>query len=78
MRRIAKRAEIRVVRGFDPDPAAGLHQTVKLFHRLDHIVDVFNHMDRAQVIEGSIGERIREAIEIADDIRFGGKIPVNP
>ena len=56
--------------------AARFNQPVKLFHRLDNIIDVFNNVNGAQAIEAVGGERVREAVEIGQYIRAGVRIVV--
>ena len=62
VRGVAERTVVGVMRGFDVDAAAWLNQPVKLFHGLDDICDMFDHVDGAQAIEAMGLKRIREAV----------------
>ncbi len=87
VRRIAKRAEIRVVRCHNGNAPAWRKQPVDLFHGPDHIRNVFNDMDSSNLAERAVVEREREMIEISDDVSLrirvaidadGARIFVNP
>ena len=78
MRRIAKRAEVRVVRSLNPDSAPGSNQPVKLLHGADYVVYVLDHMDRGQPVERTVGERVGKAIEVGQDVGAAVGIPVEP
>jgi len=75
---IAERAEIGIVWRFDPHTSPRADQAMKLLHRLDHVGHVLDHVDRAQLVERAIRERIGETVEIADHVGFAGEIPVDP
>jgi hypothetical protein len=68
MRRIAERAEIRVVRSRDIDLAVRAKETVKLLHGADDVGDMLYHVNRAHMVERAVRERIRKTVEIAKDI----------
>ena len=46
-------------------------QAVELFHRAYHIADVLDHMDGADIVKRSVGEGIREAVQVAQHVRAG-------
>ena len=71
VRGVTERAVVSVVRGFNMDPAAGLDQPVKLFHGLDDIGHMFDHVDGAQTIETVGFERVREAVQIGQNVGAG-------
>src|SRR5258705_116250 len=54
---IAEGAEIGIVRGLDADAAAGAHQAMKFLHGGDHVGEVLDDVDGAQLVERVIGER---------------------
>src|SRR5437879_3738401 len=68
MRRIAKGAEIRIVRRDDQDPARCGGDPVELLHRADDIRNVLDDVHHAHGIERAIAKRIREAVEVTDDV----------
>jgi hypothetical protein len=78
MRRIAKRAEIRIVRGFNPHAAAQPDKAVKFFHRADHIGQMLNDMNNPNLIKRPVGKRVRKAIQIADNIGSRSVIDIDP
>src|SRR5262245_37062727 len=65
---IAERTEVGVVRGFDPHRAAGADEPMELLHRADHVGQVFDHVDGGDAIERAVAERVREAVEIGEDV----------
>lgn len=71
VRRIAKGAEVGVVRRRNEELAAGLEQPVQLLHGAHDIGDVLDHMDQPHLIERAVSERIRKMVEVADDVGFG-------
>src|SRR5689334_12060268 len=73
---VAEGAEIGVVRRFDANRAAGADQAMKLLHRPDHVIDVFDDVDGGEAVEGAVGERVGEAIEIGEDVGAAGRIAV--
>ncbi len=77
VRRVAERAVIGVVRRFDADAAAGLHQPVEFLHGPDDIAQMLDYVDRTQAVEGAVGERIGEPVEIADDVGRAGRVDVD-
>ena len=42
--------------------------TMKFFHRPDHVADMFNHMDRPQFVKTGIAKRIWMAVEISNNV----------
>ncbi len=78
MGRIAERTEIGVVRGLDPHPATGSYQAVKLLHRPDYIGHMLNHMNSPEVVERTVRERVRKAVEVANHIGGRCNVPVDP
>jgi len=77
VRGIAERTVVRIVRGYDPNHPPVLHQTVELLHRADYIVHMLDDVNRAEMIERSVGERIRESIQIADYVRGARRIRID-
>ena len=77
MRRIAERAEIGVMRGHDQQPAVRRRNAVEFFHGTDHIRDMLNHMDRSYGVERTIPERIRETVQVADDIGLSSGVAID-
>jgi hypothetical protein len=77
MRRVAERAEIGIVRGLDPDAAAGAHQAVKFLHGPDHIGEVLDDVNGTQLVEGAVGERVGSVVEVAENVGAAVRIPVD-
>ena len=77
VRRIAKRAEIRVVRRNDEHFAAGAHQPVEFLDGFDHVRNVLDDVDRLQPIERAIAEWIRKAVELHKNVRFGAWVAID-
>ncbi len=77
MGRIAERAEVRVVRGLDADAAARANQAVKFLHGADHVIDVFYHMNGAELVERSIGEGVRKLVEVHDNVGVAGRVVID-
>src|SRR5262245_19965171 len=75
---IAEGAEVRIVRRLDPHRAPAAHQPVKFLHAADHVVDVLDHMDRRQPVERTVGEGVRKAVQVRQDIGAARGIPVQP
>src|SRR5579884_3683485 len=76
--RVAEGAVVSVMRRFNAHPPARPHQPVKLLHRAHHVRYMLDHMNGAQRVKRSIGERIRKTIEIADHVRRRIAVHVNP
>src|SRR5258708_7908365 len=72
---VAEGAEIRVVRGFDPDDAARAHQAMELLHGANHVVHMLDYVNGRQPVERTIGKRVRESIQIGQHVRAAGGIP---
>jgi hypothetical protein len=66
------------VRRFNADTPSRLHQTVEFFHGPHHVGDMFDDVDRPQVVERPVGERVREPVEIADYIGGAGGVEIDP
>ena len=77
MGRIAERAEIRVVRSYDEHATAGLEQPVEFLDRADNIRYVFDEMDCADFVKGTVAEREREVVKIGDYVSIGVRIPID-
>ena len=75
---IAEGAEIRVVRSLDTNAPARPDQAVELFHCPDHVRQMFNDMDGSQLVKAAVAERIREAVQLADDVGGTRRIAVDP
>jgi hypothetical protein len=50
---------------------------VELLHGADDILNVLNDMDGPDLPERAVAERVREAVEIGEDIGAAGRIPVD-
>src|SRR5271169_3361848 len=74
MRGVAERAEVGVMRRGEKHAAARREHAMKLFHGADHVRDVLDHMDRAQLTERIVAKRVRKTVEIAKHI--GAGIPI--
>src|SRR6266404_3989877 len=68
MRGIAERTEIRIMGRFDAHATTRTNQAVEFLHDGDHIVEMFDHMNRDYAIEAVIREGIGSAIEVANDV----------
>ena len=77
MRRIAERAEVRVVGGNDDDAAAGTNQAVKLLHRAKHVIDVLDDVNRTERVERTVGERVGKTVQLAEDVGAAPRVPVD-
>src|ERR1017187_1170404 len=78
VRWVAKRAEVRVMRGFDAHLAARAHQAVKLLHGADDVVDVLDYVNAGQAVEGVGSERVGKAVQIGQHVGVAGGIAVEP
>src|ERR1700733_13516592 len=76
MGRVAERAEVRIMRRFDPHRSSSPHQPVKLLHRADYVVQMLDHVDRRHPVERSIREWVGETIQIGQDVGLAGGIAV--
>ena len=74
---IAERAEIGVMGRFNAYGAAGTHQAVKLLHGADHVVHVLDDVDGGEPVEGAIGERVGEMVEVRQHIGTAGGIAID-
>lgn len=74
---IAEGAEVSIVRGDDDGAAAGREHAMKLFDRADHIADMLNNVDGANLAEGAVGEWPGEAVEIGDHIGARVGVPID-
>src|SRR5439155_21128291 len=77
VRGVAEGAEVGVVRGLDAHRTAWARQAVELLHGADHVVHMLDHMDRKHAVEAVIAERIRGAVEIAQNVGAAGGIAVD-
>jgi hypothetical protein len=77
MGRVTKGAEIGVVRRHDNESAAWRKQAVEFFHRPNHVRNVFNDMNRPNLLEGGIAEGKRIVVQICQNIRLGVGVTVN-
>jgi hypothetical protein len=39
---------------------------------------MFDNVDRCEAVEGAVGERIREAVKVGQNVGAAGGIPVQP
>jgi len=74
---VAEGAVVGIVWGFDADAASGADQAVEFFHGADDVCEVFYDVDGAEVIEGAVGEGVREMVEVAEDVGGAGGIEVD-
>src|SRR6185369_14837648 len=77
VRRVAKGAEIGVVRRLQAHGAARPHQAVELLHGAYDIVHVLDHVDRGQAVERAVGKRVGEAVEVHQYVGAAGGIAVD-
>src|SRR5229473_7817532 len=77
MCRVAEGAEIGIVRRLYPDAAPRANQPVKLLHGPDHIREVLDDVNRTQLSERVIRERIGDMVEVAQHIGMAVRIPVD-
>ncbi len=77
MRRVAEGTEVRVVRGFDSNRTAGPDQTVEFLHGPYDIGEMFNDVDRPQVVKSSIREGVGEGVEVDQNIGVAGGIEIH-
>lgn len=68
MRRVAERAEIGVMRRHNDDAPTGSKQPVEFLHGADHVCDVLDEMNGANLAKGSVAKRKREVIQVGDDV----------
>src|ERR1035438_1679486 len=74
MRGIAPGTEVGVMRRHQHDSSAGTRQAVQLFHRSHHVADVFDHVDAANLVEGTVAERVRRTVQVAQHV--GGRLGI--
>ncbi len=74
--RVTERAEIRVVRRDNKNPASRREQAVKFLHRPDYVRNVFDDMNGPDFSERIVPERKRNMIEIGNHIRARIRITV--
>jgi hypothetical protein len=58
-------------------PAARADQAMKLFHRCDHVGEVLDDVDGAQLVERIVGERIGDVIQDAEHIGMAVGIAID-
>src|SRR3954451_9675832 len=51
---------------------------MKLLHGADHVIHMFDDVNRRETVERTIGEGIRKAVEIGEDVGAAVGIPVEP
>src|SRR5450432_95759 len=73
---VAERAEIGIVRRLNAHAAAGSHEPMKLLHSADHVGDMLDDMDGSELVEGVVGKRVGDVVEIAENVGAGGGIAV--
>lgn len=76
--RIAEGTEVGVVRCGNVQSTAGAQKPVKLFHRADHVCNVFDDVYGTYVVEGSVAKRVRKVVEVAEHIRSSSGDAVDP
>jgi hypothetical protein len=79
MRRIAKGAEIGIVRRDDEYPATASEQAMNFLHHPDDVRHMLDDMDSANFAERMIAQRIGKPVEVGDDVgaRVGTSIEAN-
>src|SRR6185437_8830140 len=77
VRRIAKGTEIRVMRRDNQNLAARREQPVKLLHTSDHIGNVLDDVNCTNKAKLAVGERIRKAVQVAQDVGPARRIAVD-
>src|SRR6185437_13454276 len=77
VRRIAKGTEICVMRRNNQNLAARREQPVKLLHTSDHVGNVLDDVNCTNKAKLAIGERIREMVQIAEDVGTARGIAVD-
>ena len=78
MRGIAKRTVVGVMRCDNERAPAGNQQPVKLFHRANHIDNMFDHVNRANLAKGVVAERIEIAIKICNYVCPRMNVAIDP
>jgi Tol biopolymer transport system component len=78
VRRVAKAREVRIVGRLQSHRATSPHHPVKLLHSLDHVINVFNHMDRPQLIKTRVAKRVGVVVEIGNHICRRAWIIIEP
>ena len=76
VRRIAKRAEIRVVRRHDDNAPTWRKQPVELFHGPDHIGDMFDDVNGPNFAERAVIKREWKMVEIGNHIRLRIRVAI--
>ncbi len=74
---VAKRAEICVMRRNDDGAATRGEQPVEFFHGAYHVGDVLDDMRYAQLAKRVIAERIREMVEVSQDVGVSAGIAID-
>ena len=74
---IAKRTEVRVVGRDDDHLGPVATQTVQFFYCANHVADMLDHVDQAQLVERRILQRPGKLIQVVDDIGGGPRKTVN-
>src|SRR5580704_3473305 len=77
MRGIAERAEVGVMRSDDEDAAGRRDDAVKLLHGADDIGYMLDDMHGAKRCERVVAERVRETVEVADDVGPAARIAID-
>ncbi len=65
------------MRGLENDPSARTPDAMQLFHRRQHVADVLDHVDHADLVEQVVAEGIRRTIQVADHVRRGVRIAID-
>jgi imidazolonepropionase-like amidohydrolase len=74
---VAERTVIGVVRCLDSDTAAGAYEAMEFLHGADNVGNVFDNVDGAEMVEGAVAERVREGIEIAENVGGAGGVGID-
>src|SRR5579859_4720006 len=77
MCRVAERAEIGIVRRLYPDTSPRPHQPVKLLHGPDHVREMLDNVNRPQLCERVVRERVGGVIQIAQHVGVTSGISVD-
>ena len=75
--RIAKGAEVCIMRRDNKGSSAGLQKTVELIHQANDVFDVFNHVNGAYFAERVVAKGKGNVIKVGNDIGIGVCVSIN-
>jgi hypothetical protein len=73
---VTEAGKVSVVRGNDKDRAARPDKSVEFLHGTHDVGDVFDDMDGLEAMEGRVAERVRERVEVGEDIGAAAGVAV--